>query len=35
MRAIEHFRTYRNDKLPDRIMLTFIGPDQAAKTQQM
>ena len=35
MRVIEHFRTYRNDKLPDRIMLTFIGPDQAAKTQQM
>ena len=35
MRAIEHFRTYRNDKLPDRIMLTFIWPDQAAKTQQM
>ena len=35
MRAIEHFRTYRNDKLPDRIMLTFIGPDQAAETQQM
>ena len=35
MRAIEHFRTYRNDMLPDRIMLTFIGPDQAAKTQQM
>ena len=35
MRAIEHFRTYRNDKLPVRIMLTFIGPDQAAKTQQM
>ena len=35
MRAIEHFRTYRNDKLPDRIMLTFIGPDQTAKTQQM
>lgn len=35
MRAVEHFRTYRNDKLPDKIMLTFIGPDQRAQTQQM
>lgn len=35
MRAVEHFRTYRNDKLPDKIMLTFIGQDQAAQTQQM
>ena len=33
MRAVEHFRTYRNDKLPDKIMLTFIGPEQIAQTQ--
>ena len=35
MRAVEHFRIHHNDKLPDKIVLTFIGPDQAAKTQQM
>ena len=29
MRAVEHFRTYRNDKLPDKIVLTFIGSEQA------
>lgn len=28
MRAVEHLRTHRNDKLPDKIVLTFIGPEQ-------
>ena len=28
MRAIEHFITHSNDKLPDKIMLTFIGSEQ-------
>ena len=28
IRAIEHLRIHRNDKLPDRIVLTFIGPEQ-------
>ena len=27
MRAIEYLRIHRNDKLPDNIVLTFIGPD--------
>lgn len=28
MRVIEHLRAHRNDKLPDKIVLTFIGPEQ-------
>ena len=28
MRAIEHLREHRNEKLPDKIVLTFIGPEQ-------
>ncbi len=28
LRAIEHIKTYCADKLPDKIMLTFIGPEQ-------
>lgn len=28
MRAIEHLRVHRNDELPDKIVLTFIGPEQ-------
>ena len=28
MRAIEHIKTYCADKVPDKIMLTFIGPEQ-------
>ena len=28
MRAIEHLRAYRNDAPPDKIILTFIGPEQ-------
>lgn len=35
MRVVEYFRTYRNDKLSDKVILTFIGPDQIAQTQQM
>ena len=29
MRAIEHFRSCCNDRLPDKIVLTFIGPEQS------
>ena len=29
MRAIEHFRSSCNDRLPDKIVLTFIGPEQS------
>ncbi|MCH5260944.1 MAG: sigma-70 family RNA polymerase sigma factor [Lachnospiraceae bacterium] len=28
VRAIEHLRIHRNDKLADKIVLTFIGPEQ-------
>ena len=28
MRAFEHFRIHHNDKMPDKIVLTFIGPEQ-------
>lgn len=28
MRAIEHFRTHHSDKLSDKTVLTFIGPEQ-------
>ena len=28
MQVIEHLRAHRNDKLPDKIVLTFIGPEQ-------
>ena len=28
MRAIEHFRIHHSDELPDKIVLTFIGPEQ-------
>lgn len=28
MRAIEHIKTHCVDKLPDKIVLTFIGPEQ-------
>ena len=28
VRAAEYLRTHRNDKLPDKIVLTFVGPEQ-------
>ena len=28
MRAIEHFRIHHSDELSDKIVLTFIGPEQ-------
>ena len=28
MHAIEHFRTHHSNELPDKIVLTFIGPEQ-------
>ena len=28
MRAVEYLRAYHNDELPDKIVLTFIGPEQ-------
>ncbi len=31
MRAVEHFRIHHNDKLPDKIVLTFIGPEQRSR----
>ncbi len=29
VRAIEHLKVHRNDKPPDKIVLTFIGPEQS------
>jgi len=29
VRAIEHLRSYRNDRLPDKIVLTFIEFEQS------
>ena len=31
VRAVEHFRIHHNDKLPDKIVLTFIGPEQRSR----
>ena len=31
MRAVEHIRIHHNDKLPDKIVLTFIGPEQRSR----
>ena len=28
IRAIEHLKVHHNDKLSDKIVLTFIGPEQ-------
>ena len=28
IRAIEHLKVHRKDKLPNKIVLTFIGPEQ-------